>query len=280
VLSELQSRKGSTLLANIRTAWSGKRLGNANASEDTKRHIPPGEYRFALLSGFQTELATALIDDAAGGTPQRFLFFAAEDPNIPDEAPEWPGPLGWRPPVHRAGPMDLTREIHSEIRSRALSRARREYVIDPLDAHRDLSRLKVAGLLALLAGRTGIGADDWRLAGDVLDASDRVRTGIVHAARYRARLAEEASSARAARRAAHLDDSEATRALAGMAKSIARHVHRGACEGGCTRSCAARSTAGKHRKLVTIDEAIAEAGRRGWVVADDDGALTAGGERP
>lgn len=280
-LQEMGSRKGSILMPTIRSAWSGGRLGQANASGDTKRHLKPKTYRFALIAGFQTEKATALLDDAAGGTPQRFLYFDAGDPLIPDEAPPWPGPLNWRLPLHQPGPMGLDADVASEIRTRSLARTRREVVIDPLDAHRDQSRLKASGLLAVLAGRIDITAADWRLAGQVLDASDRVRTGIITAAQYRARMAEDASSARAARRAAHLDDSEASRAIVSMAKAIARHVHRAGCADGCTRSCVTRATAGKHRKLVaTIDEPIAEAARRGWVVADEDGAITAGGGQP
>lgn len=271
-LAEMGGRKGSTLMPTIRSAWTGDQLGQANATEERRRCLPAGEYRFSLIAAFQTDLAVALVDDAAGGTPQRFLFVSATDDAIPDDGPGWPTDASWKPPK-RSGQLDIDPAIAGEIRARHLARARGEVVPDPLDAHRDLSRLKVAGLLALLAGRTDIDADDWRLAGDVLDVSDRVRGGIVAAARWRAREAERTHVARLTGRAAALDDDAGRRALIGMAKAIARHVHRATCKSGCKRSCATRSTSGKHREHSTVSEALAEAVTRGWVVVDGDAIL-------
>ncbi len=268
-LADMGARKGSTLLPGIRSASQGQRLGQQNASEDRRRHLPPGEYRFALVAGFQLEHATALVDDAAGGTPQRFLFVAAEDPAIPEDAPAWPGALNWRPPVHAAGPMGLDREVAAGIRARALARSRGAVVVDTLDAHRDLNTLKVGGLLAVLAGRTDITGDDWRLAGTVLDASDRVRAGIIDAARYRARESERSRVAQLVRQAATLDDNAAARAVENMGAAIARHVHRGKCDG-CRRRCATQATTGKYRKLATIDDALDYAAEAGWLVVDGD----------
>lgn len=278
-LGELGGRKGSTLMPTIRSAWSGGRLGQANASEDRRRQLAPGEYRFALVAGFQTEHATTLLDDAAGGTPQRFAFFAASDPATPDEAPADPGPLDWRPPIHQAGPMPLDLEVAATIRRAALARTRGEVVVDPLGAHRDLGRLKIAGLLAILAGRTNIDANDWHLAGMVLDASDRVRGGIVWAAQHRAREAERVSIARHVHRATELDRSTDERALGVMARAIARHVHLGRCDGGCRRRCVSRSTPSKYRAVVTIEDATAEAEARGWIVTDGD-TIRPGEARP
>jgi len=267
-LAEMGSRRGSTLLPTIRSAWAGEMLGQANASEERRRKLPAGEYRFALVAGFQLEYATALLDDAAGGTPQRFVFLNAHDAAIPDDAPPWPGPLNWRPPVHGAGPMGLDAGVAAEIRRRALAVSRDEVDIDPLDSRRDLVRLKVAGLLALLAGRTDITADDWRLAGQVLDASDRVRAGIIDAARWRASESERARTSKLARQAADLDDDATTRAIDTMGAAIARHVHRGQCDGGCRRRCVTQVTSGKHRKLATVDDALADAARHGWIVVN------------
>jgi len=278
-LAEMGGRTGSTLLPTIRTAWSGGRLGQANATDDRKRFLPARGYRLALVAGFQTEHATALLDDAAAGTPQRFLYFAAEDASIPDDAPPWPGPLEVDRPGFGTGEMELDPAIAAEIRGRALARTRGEYAVDALDAHRDLSRLKVAGLLALLAGRTNIDADDWRLSGDVLDASDRVRSGIAAAARSRAKEAERTGTAKAIRRDADLEDDQTGRARRSMAVSIGRHVHKGECKGGCTRSCVTVATAYKHRRLVPIDDALETAARDGFIVVDGS-IITAGQVAP
>ena len=47
--------------------------------------------------------------------------------------------------------------------------------VDPLDGHLMLVRLKVAFGLALLEGRGDISEDDWRIAGQLIDMSNRVR---------------------------------------------------------------------------------------------------------
>lgn len=267
-LSEMAARKGSTLLPTLRSAWSGQRLGQANASEDRTRHLPPGEYRMAALAGFQPETAVALVEDAAGGTPQRWLWLAAADPTIPDVAPEWPGRFEWSPPAHRRGPMDLAPEVAAEIRQSNLERARGEVTIDPLDGHRDLSRLKVAGLLALLAGRLDINTDDWRLAGVVLDTSDKVRGQIIAAARERAAESERVQTARVIGRNIAMASNEEQRALDAWTKAIARHVAKDGCEGGCKRRCLTRAVPGKYRDHVTIDTAIDEAAALGWIIVD------------
>jgi hypothetical protein len=278
-LAELGTRKGSTLLPTIRSAWSGDRLGQANASEDTRRHLPPGAYRFAIVAGFQLEHAVNLIDDAAAGTPQRFAWFAAHDPTVPDEPPDWPGPIRWRPPIHKPGAMSIDATVAAEIRARNLARTRGQVIIDPLDAHRDLGRLKIAGLLALLAERQTITVDDWTIAGTVMDSSDRVRTEIITAATWRAHEAERGAIGTHVRRAAALDDDAEHRALTGMAKAIGRHVGRGQCDEPCRYRCVSRSTKSAHRKLATIDDAIDEAQRHGWITVNGD-TFTAGQETP
>lgn len=277
-LAEMSGRNGSTLAPTIRTGWSGGRLGQANASEERRRHLLPGEYRFALVAGWQTEYATALLDDAAGGTPQRFLFFAAADPTIPDEAPPRPGRLEWRPPTSARREMALDAHVAAEIRGRALAHSRGAVIGDPLDSHRDLSRLKVAGLLAVLAGRVDVDAADWRLAGMVLDSSDRVRAMIVRHAAARALEAQQGDIRRHVNRATAVDRSAEHRALTVMAKAIGRHVHRDKCEG-CARRCVSRSTPGKYRAVVTIDDAIDEAAGQGWIVVDGD-EIRPGESRP
>ena len=47
--------------------------------------------------------------------------------------------------------------------------------VDPLDGHLMLVRLKVSFGLALLEGRRDIEEDDWRVAGQLMDVSNRVR---------------------------------------------------------------------------------------------------------
>ena len=52
-------------------------------------------------------------------------------------------------------------------------------MIDSLDAHADLLRLKVAALLALLDGRQDVTVEDWALAEMAVDVSTAVRTDVI-----------------------------------------------------------------------------------------------------
>jgi hypothetical protein len=268
VFAELGSRRGSTLLQTTRTAWSGGRLGQANASEDRNRELPPHSYRAAFMFGFQPSTATALLDDTAGGTPQRFAWFTAEDPTIPDEAPVWPGVLAVNPP-RRAGTMRVAASVTAEIRARSLAVSRGQVTLAPLDAHRDLVTLKVAGLLAILESRGDITVYDWNLARQVLDASDRVRSSIENAAAADREHAEQQATRRLARRGAALEYDAERRAREAMARAIARHVASGKCDH-CGRRCVSRSTASQHRQLATVDDALGFARDRGWIAGPDD----------
>lgn len=271
-LNELGGRRGATLLPTIRTAWSGGRLGQANADEARRRNLPPRTYRFALVAGFQPSTAIPLLQDSATGTPQRFVWLAARDPDAPPVGaePDWPGPLPLRRSARQAGHLEVDPDVATTIKAADRARVRGEVTGDELDAHRDLSRLKVAALLAALEERRTVTNEDWHLAGQVLDSSDRVRATIQHEALRAAMRAEEAGTARAVRRAQVLDHDADQRALGVMARAIARHVHRKRCPEGCRRRCLTQATPGKYRAIVGIDEAIAEAESLQWIEATDD----------
>ena len=53
VVLELGSRNGTTLLPQLRTAWSGHTLGQENAKAETWRRIEQGRYRFAAVLSLQ-----------------------------------------------------------------------------------------------------------------------------------------------------------------------------------------------------------------------------------
>ena len=284
---ETGKRSGSIIWSTIRTAWSGGVLGQGNAGTETKRIIAKGDYRCAVVANFQTAYAVDLLADAPGGTPQRVLWLSATDPSIPTTRPPRPEPFQWSPLAPRAMgdiSFDCDIEVHpavaQEIWNDSVAASRGTVQVAELDSHRNLVRLKVAALLGLLDGRPSVTEEDWALAGTVMDTSDAVRASIEAYARWKTQRSEQATQAKLVGRAAALDDSAEHRAIVSMAKALATHIHGASCTKGCTRGCVTRSTAGKHRKIATVDEAIAEAVRMGWVVADKDGALTAGGAQP
>jgi hypothetical protein len=215
-LAVLGGRSGSTLLPTIRAIWSGQVIGNTNASFERKRVVPAGQYAYGLVVAMQESVAGPLIEDAGAGTPQRFVWASAIDPTVPDQPEPWPGTLGWEP----LSPSELARyegertpyvrhvmrvpeSVAAEVWARQLARTRGDVVVDILQAHRDLLRLKAAGLLALLDRRMDVSDEDWALAGVLVDTSDRVLAHAMDVVAHNAFQREAQTSARLARR--HVD---------------------------------------------------------------------------
>lgn len=282
-LNEVASRSGSTLFQTMRSAWSGAELGQTNASKERTRQLKAGQYRCVLVAGFQWSTAVPLIQDDAGGTPQRFLWLAGEDPSIPAtaaERPEWPGPLTRRNNTWTRGHISIDQAITDQVVQNHIDRSRGITVdTDPLDAHRNLLRIKTAMLLSVLDDRRDINGDDWTLAGQILDTSATVRRRIISLAAQDARAKSMARTAAKIDEVTAIGDSEVTRATQMMAGAIARHVQRGGgpkCDpAGCTRRCVARSTAGKHRAIGSIEAAIDMALAEGHII-EQDGHLKPG----
>jgi len=175
----LITRPGSTILPELRKVWSGERLGFAYVDPAKRITVEEYAYRLALLAGVQPKRARVLFDDESGGTPQRFLWLPATDPDIPDEAtPEptqiaWHEPEAWPPNVGGLRRLPVCSEAVAVVRQAARDRHRGK--VDALDGHAVLSRLKVAALLGLLNSRAEVSSEDWRLAGMVMKLSDRTR---------------------------------------------------------------------------------------------------------
>jgi len=203
----LSERKDSVILPTIRTIYSGGVLGQTNASQDTKRRVPAGEHTFGIVIAIQETVAAALLEHEGDGTPQRFLWLSADDPAgkqalSEGKDPEWPGGLAVLDFLrqreatgdvddetvakvkggHAIGYMmlgkpydlDVAPAIRKEIRDLRIRSLGGDANVDPLRAHENLTRLKVAGCFAILDQRVDISEDDWRLAGMVMTTSNAV----------------------------------------------------------------------------------------------------------
>lgn len=297
-LTAMMDRSGATLAATLRTAWTGADLGQANASAERTRIIHAGQYRLAVVVGFQPEVAGALIADASAGTPQRFIWASAIDPNVPDTPPPWPGPL--TVPTLAPGQLEAHRVIGvggyvrcrfgvdpaivAEVRGDDLARVRGDTIAPELDSHAPLHRLKVAGLLALLDGRLDITLDDWALATTVWATSCRVRAAVVAAVGAQRERVEEAKVDQLARRefAAEAARRSAPAAVERIATLISRWVHRHADDGNLPDDGMAwrdvhNSVASRDRRL--LDPAISHAVEQGWL-SESGGRYHPGLSRP
>lgn len=255
-LTALAGRNGATIATILRQGWSGERLGFAYASDDKGLHVNALTYRLAVVMGIQPDLAGPLFADAAGGTPQRFLWFSLVDPHLPapDQLPPWPGPLPdiravddgdpWVSIFGAQGrPIGIDDHLRRQIVARQHARRSGADRGEALDSHRDLSRLKVAAVLAAATGLRHIGDTEWDTAGAILDTSDAVRQWCQdRVRRAEAMAAKQRTESQAFARARGIEvarerETEATdRAAAAVARHVAKHCRETGGEP-CRRKC-------------------------------------------
>lgn len=172
-----QSRQGTTIVQALCSAWTGDPIGQANAKLENRRIIAAKRVRVTVTINIQTAKGHQLMDESLIGLPQRMVFAYAHSP-LPEDLPEWPGvlqpPL---PPVISSGPtiVRYAPEIVQEVRDLRRAVGTEKIRLGELDGHLQLQRIKIAGLMALIEGRLLVEADDWALAGSVVDSSVAVR---------------------------------------------------------------------------------------------------------
>lgn len=222
-------RRGATLMPQLRSGWTGEQLGFGYADPTKRIIVEAHQYRLCLVAGIQPGRAACLLDDADGGTPQRFLWMPATDPGAPDTPPEQPDPLRWSGVdlgmVGLGGiPMTVCDTAAGIIRDNRRARLRGDG--DALDGHALLAQLKTAAALALSESRLDVSDEDWDLAGVIAAKSAAVRAGVVShlAARH---LAENTARAEAeAHRAVHIDEKRAESAVTRVASKMSARLRR------------------------------------------------------
>lgn len=230
-LTAQSSRQGSTFTSELRSAWSGEMLGQVAADKTRSMTLEPHQYRLCLLVGIQPGRAAALLNDADGGTPQRFLWMPAIDPQAPDVPPEEPKPLTWTPPYYRQlGPanvkgqqaLKLDPSIIAEVRAHRLAMIRGED--QGLNGHAMLSRLKVAAALALLRGHVIVTPREWEWSAVVLAKSDETREAVVAALAAERSRENKALAERDAYRAALVDERVQESAVDRAKRSLLKYI--------------------------------------------------------
>lgn len=179
-LAAYSSSLGSTILAELRKLYSGEQLGYVLATGSQSLDVPAHSYRAGVWVGIQPRKAGFLLtdDETAGGTPQRFLWMPTQRPLAwrGAERPSEPGQLEWRCP-DTFGYLDVCAEAIQAIEEADEERAYAPITQTDfaLDAHKLLTRLKVAAALGLLEGRPEVAKQDWERAEVVIEVSDRTR---------------------------------------------------------------------------------------------------------
>jgi hypothetical protein len=204
-LTALGARQGATLLPKLREVYSGEELSFGYVDPTKRLTVRAHSYRATLILGVQPLRAAPLLDDADGGTPQRFLWVPVADQHMPHprERPEAPTPVTVALPSRPHGGrlvLPVADVLAEEVTEAHWRRSRGE-VSEALDGHRLYTREKVAAGLALLDGRLtrGVTAEDWHLTGVLMALSDRTREDV------RAKLADRTREVNAARAKAEGD---------------------------------------------------------------------------
>jgi hypothetical protein len=269
-------RSGATIMPIIRSAWNGETLTTQNASAETFRRIEKHQYRLCILLGLQPAYTADLIADAEGGTPQRFIFSMSTDPSLTGEMVDWPGEIEWSTPsAIRQGerlvpsPLVVATDVAREVRERALAVRQQRLELDPLDAHCDLAKLKLAAALALLDERSNVNVDDWELAGIIWRTSRSVRTWVIELADHNRRQQANARTAAEITKTITIAEESELKALESGARSIARKV--ATMSTAATRGDIARAPSGRARKAAGLDDMVAKAIAEGWIEQTEQG---------
>jgi hypothetical protein len=268
--NELASRNGSTLGPTIRTAWYGGTVGNQNADPNRNRKLPEGSYSLGMFIGFQPDTVLPLLRDEAAGTPQRFVYCWTIDPTRPLDARSNLLPRHF---VVRAEKMLLAPSIAAEVKQHDYDQGNGTITVPRLDAHRNLTKLKLAALLALLEGRSVVDEEDWRLAGIMWDTSCKVRDYALaqgQAAEARERharnlhYADREGMAEGARQQVR----DASTKVARVARLIAKYVHDPVKPSRTIGEVNRRLHSKEHRPV--FSEALDYAAAEGWIEVDGD----------
>jgi hypothetical protein len=242
-LISLADRKGGTLVGELLKAFTGQSIGFTNAQRATTTHVAAHTYRLCLGVSTQPENAGFFLDREKDGLPQRFLWLPIVNPfarppcigEQPEEAipaevviPAFPTVLAGTPYL-----IGVPQSIRSQIENfRYLVEIGSEGV-DPLDSHLMLLQLKVSFGLAALDERRDITEDDWRIAGQLIEVSNRVRAEMWKVVQDRQRRANSARAHAEADRQAILGerlalDSErrVAKAIQGKLKRVGRATKR------------------------------------------------------
>jgi hypothetical protein len=146
---------------------------------------------------------------------------------------------------------------------------------DPLDEHRNVHRMKIAGLLALLDNRKDVTVADWELADTLLTYSDTVRNGFVTDYQAEKRRLTKVADLKAAERAVTVETTVQAHARDVAVGAVARKVARQHPKPVARRELQ-QAIAGKYRQHVTLDDVIDAATLADLIIKTDDGEYIKG----
>lgn len=234
-MTALVKRQASTVGSQLRQAAMGEQLGFFYVDSTKRMIVPEHRYRMCLIAGVQPKRAGGLFAEADGGTPQRFIWLPATDPDAPDVAPPCPTPMQWvEPKWHESGSewiggmnrnvLDVCPSAVDTIVKAHLDRTRGKG--DALDGHALLTRLKVAAALAILEGRGEVLDEDWGLSGEVMAVSDATRDAVKRALDVELRRENKAQAEAEAARTILIDERKHEAAIKRVNRNLVKALEK------------------------------------------------------
>jgi energy-coupling factor transporter ATP-binding protein EcfA2 len=272
-LAAQAGRQGTTITSTLCSAWSGREIGQMNASEDRRRIVPARKVRFSAVIGIQTARAHELVSPELvnQGFPQRIMCFSLVDESVPMSGPAWPGRLDV--PVPDKNKYGLVVELGVDDQVAQEMRARRHSIVnggaspDPLESHKDLLIFKTAAVFALMDGRTTVSVDDWALAAH-LYGSSRALLETVGRVKRDAELDRQRGAGRAqAIREMTATDTVAEAVTERVARRLASRIHD---LGSASTRDLRHAMSSRDRKVITVEEALDHARLKEWIVQQGD----------
>jgi hypothetical protein len=178
-ITALGARNASTLMSVVRSGFTGETLGFSYADKTKRAHLDAHTYRMTIVMAVQPERAGGLLDAAAGGTPQRIMWFPATDRRITADTPWPPDPLTLPTPGEWQYPREIVLPAEAEQLIKAEHVKRHQGDGAALDGHALFCREKFAYALAVLDGRVEMTDEDWQLSGVAAAVSTHIRDQVV-----------------------------------------------------------------------------------------------------
>jgi hypothetical protein len=171
VIQQIKRRNGATLGGKLRQLWTGGDLITQLAG--TVRAV--SNYTCGMTIAMQFSVLVEILSDSESslGTPGRFLWIHAGDPELGKQAPSCFCPrMFWTPP----GDITMHQDVMKEIDDDYCMRMRGEKIVETIDAHRNYLKARVSAILAIMDARDFVTPEDWDLAEIIMRTSDKVRS--------------------------------------------------------------------------------------------------------
>ncbi|MCF8606019.1 hypothetical protein L5I01_21950 [Gordonia sp. HY442] len=212
-----KTARGDALSSELRKLWVCEPIGTYTKDAEKRLMTRAGEYRAVVSIHTQPRKAGGGLVDEDGGLGSRWVFFSA-DFEVPDgmPMPRFEDELGNQDLTLPDFDGEIT--VESSIDREMFEDRLHKRFQDGRNKHRNLRRLKLAALFAVMHGSTDVTRRWWDVAGAVLEHSDAVHEHIL----AEQVAAEEEVSLRRGEHQAIRREGEASRDSKVLAKTIER----------------------------------------------------------